>query len=178
MPSKVLTGSRAIIRIDGAIVGIFETCTYNMNIGTEPIHILGAYASQEITPTSYEAVTLSCSGFRVVGAGPYMGSPSAQKASGVTTDQAGYSDGSTLSSNTGPSVPMLQDLMSADAITITVTDRQTGAVILTAQNCIGNSYNGNHNARATSRVTINYTGTVMFDESGSQTEAQGASSLP
>ena len=149
MPAKVLTGARAKVYVDNKLVGIYETCTYNMNIGTEPIHLLGRYSPDEITPTSYEAVTVSCSGFRVVVQGPHV----------------------------LPAVPKLQDLLTLEAVTLSVVDRQSGKVILTAIGCVPNSYNGNHNARATSRVTVNYTGLRLSDESGDQDES-GAVSLP
>lgn len=148
--SKVLTGSRAKVYVNDKLVGIYETATYNMNIGTEPIHLLGRYSPSEITATSYEAITISCSGFRVVGQGPHV----------------------------LPAVPKLQDLLTLEGVTIAIVDRQTGATILTALGCVPNSYNGNHNARATSRVTINYTGLRISDESGDQDEANGATNLP
>ena len=150
MPSQVLTGARAKVYVNNQLVGIFETATYNMNIGTEPIHLLGRYSAAEITPTSYEAVTISCSGFRIVGQGPHV----------------------------LPGVPKLQDLLTLNAVTLAIVDRQSGETILTAIGCVPNSYNGNHNARATSRITINYTGLVLSDESGDQSEAQGAVDLP
>ena len=150
MPSQVLTGARAKIYVNNQLVGIYETCTYNMNIGTEPIHLLGRYSAAEITPTSYEAITISCSGFRIVGQGPHV----------------------------LPAVPKLQDLLNLNAVTVAIVDRQSGDTILTAIGCVPNSYNGNHNARATSRITINYTGLVLSDEAGDQSEAQGAVNLP
>lgn len=149
MPSKVMTGSRAKVYVNNQLVGIYETCTYNVSIGTEPIHLLGRYSPDEIAPTSYEAVTISCSGFRVVGQGPHI----------------------------LPAVPKLQDLLTLEALTLAVVDRQTGKTILTAIGCVPTGYNGNHNARATSRVSVNYTGLRISDESGSQDEG-GAVSLP
>jgi hypothetical protein len=148
--SKVMVGARAKVYVNNQLVGIYETCTYNMNIGTEPIHLLGRYSPDEITPTSYEAISISCSGFRVVGQGPHV----------------------------LPAVPKLQDLLGLEGVTLTVVDRQTSQAILTAIGCIANSYNGNHNARATSRITINYTGLRLSDESGAQDEGAGAVNLP
>ena len=156
MATKVMTGARAVVQgPNGVPIGIFESCTYNMNIGTEPIHILGRYNPAEITPTSYEAVTLSCSGFRLVGSGPH---------------DAGQ-------------VPKLGQLLKFEGITMSVVDRQTGKTILTVSGCVPNSYNGNHNSRATSRITINYTGNLMTDESpdaagSSQSETNSPTSLP
>lgn len=150
MPSKVLTGARAKVYVDNKLVGIYESANYNMNIGVEPIHLLGRYSPDEITPTSYEAVTISCSGFRIVAQGPHV----------------------------LPAVPKLQDLLNLNGVTLTVVDRQSGSTILTAIGCVPNSYNGNHNARATSRITINYTGLRLSDEAGDQDESAGAVSLP
>lgn len=149
MPSKVMVGARAKIYVDNVLVGIFESCNYNTNIGVEAIHLLGRYSPDEITPTSYEAVTLSCSGFRVVESGVHV----------------------------LPKFPKLQDLLTLEAVTIAVVDRQSKKTILTAIGCVGTSMNGNHNARATSRVTVNYTGLRISDESGAQDEGD-AVSLP
>jgi hypothetical protein len=150
MPSQVLTGARAKVYVNNQLVGIYESATYNMNIGTEPIHLLGRYSPAEITPTSYEAVTISCAGFRVVGQGPHV----------------------------LPAVPKLQDLLTLDGVTLAIVDRQSGKTILTAIGCVPNSYNGNHNSRATSKITINYTGLRLSDEAGDQDEGTGAVSLP
>lgn len=144
-----MVGARAKIFIDNVLVGIFETCSYNTNIGVEAIHLLGRFGPDEITPTSYEAVTLNCSGFRVVSSGVHV----------------------------LPKFPKLQDLLTLEAVTISVVDRQTKLTILTAIGCVGTSMNGNHNARATSRVTVNYTGLRLSDENGAQDEG-GAVSLP
>jgi hypothetical protein len=150
MSSKVLVGARTKVYVDNTLVGIFETVSYNVNIGNEPIHLLGRYSPNEITPTSYDAVTLTCGAFRVVGQGPHV----------------------------LPKFPKLQDLLNLENITLAVVDRQTGSTIMTAIGCIPTSYNGNHNARATSRVTINYTGIRLSDEAGDQDEGNGAVSLP
>jgi hypothetical protein len=149
MPTKVMVGARAKVYVDNVLVGIFENCNYNSNIGVEAIHLLGRFSPDEITPTSYEAVTLSCSGFRVVKSGVHV----------------------------LPKFPKLQDLLALEAVTITVVDRQTKETILTAIGCVGTSMNGNHNARATSRVTVNYTGLRLSDEAGAQDEGD-AVSLP
>lgn len=148
--SKVMTGARAKVFVDNALVGVFETCTYTMSIGVEPIHLLGRFSPDEITPTSAEAVTLSCGGFRVIGNGPHA----------------------------LPKAPKIQDLLTLEGVTIAVVDRQTGQAILTTIGCVVTGYNGNHNSRATSRFTINYTGLRLSDESGAQDEGAGAVSLP
>lgn len=145
--SKTLTGARAKVYVNNQLVGIFESCTWNRSYGTEAIHLLGRYSPDEIAITSSEAITLSCSGFRVVGNGVHV----------------------------LPAVPKVQDLLNFEALTITVVDRQTGSTICTVIGCVPNGDNGGVNARATSRVTVNYIGTIMSDESGDQAEGDGAS---
>jgi hypothetical protein len=147
--AKTLTGSRAVVSVDNQVVGLFESCTYGSNIGTEPIHILGRFGPDEIAPTSYEAVTINCSGFRVVDQGVHQ----------------------------LPKMPKLQDLLGLGPITISIRDRQTGELIMTAIGCIPTSYNTGVNARATSRIQVTYVGLKLTDESGDQEES-GATSLP
>ena len=69
--AKVFTGARAVVSVDGVAVGIFESCSYGANLMTEAVHILGAFVTQEIVPTSYSEVTVNCSGFRVLNNGPH-----------------------------------------------------------------------------------------------------------
>jgi hypothetical protein len=123
--------------VNGNVCGIFESVSYNLNYGTEPIHVLGKFNPVEIAVTSQEAVSLTCSGFRVVGNGPYG----------------------------SPSVPTVQQLLALSGMTITVTDRQTNNIILSVNNCIATGYSGSYNAKATSKIQINYIGTTIADES-------------
>lgn len=135
--SKVMTGARAVVSVDGNIVGLFESCSYGANISTEQIHILGRFGTVEVTPVSYEAINVQCSGFRVIGAGVH----------------------------TLPKFPKLQDLLNLGSVQITITDRQTGANIMQVDGCVPTSYNTGVNARGTSRISINYIGVRISDES-------------
>ena len=73
--AKVFHGARAKVFVKPTengtpqLVGIFDSCSYSVNIGAEAIHILGRFSPDEITQTSYEAVQVSCSGFRIIGNG-------------------------------------------------------------------------------------------------------------
>jgi len=148
--SKVLVGSRAKIFIDQVLVGIFESCNWNQNFGNEAIHILGRFSPDEIVITSAEAIPVNCSGFRVVGNGVH----------------------------TLPKVPKIQDLMNLEDMILQVIDRQTGETIFSCLGVKAVGSSGGVQARATSRVTINYMGTRMQDEDGAQDESAGAASLP
>lgn len=148
--SKVVTGARAKVYVDNQLVGIFESCTVSNSTGVEAIHILGRYSPDEIAITSKEAVNVSCSGFRVVGNGKHV----------------------------LPKVPKIQDLLAFEPFTMTVVDRQTGETMETILGCVPTTDNTNYNAKATSRVNINYMGIRASDESGPQDESGGAASLP
>jgi len=145
--AKVFTGARAKVYVDNVLVGLFDSCTYAVNIGAEPIHILGRYSPAEITQTSYEAVTVNCSGFRVIGNGGHV----------------------------LPKVPQLQDLLNFEYVTLSMIDRQAtdNQPILTVQNCIPINYSTGANAKATSRIQVTYLGTHASDEAGDQDEGDG-----
>jgi hypothetical protein len=144
--SKVVTGARAKVYVNNHLVGIFDSCTVSQSLGTEPIFILGRYSPDEITITSSEAVNVSCSGFRVVGAGVH----------------------------TLPAVPLVSDLLLFDPFTITVVDRQTGETLETILGCVPGSNNTNYNAKATSKVNITYTGTIAYNEDANDSDPGNA----
>jgi len=152
--AKVMTGARAKVFVENVLVGIFDSCSYAVNIGAEAIHILGRYSAAEITQTSYEAVTVNCSGFRIIGNGGHV----------------------------LPKVPKLQDLLNLEGVTLAMVDRDTtsaagGEPIMVVQNCLPISYSTGANAKSTSRIQITYLGTHASDESGAQDEG-GAVNLP
>ena len=150
MAQKTMTGARAKVRVDGEIVGIFDSCQYGANIGTEPIHILGRYSPDEISINSYEAVQVACSGFRIVDQGVHV----------------------------LPAAPKLQDLLLFETVQLEVEDRQTGANIMIVKNCVPSNWGEAQQAKGTTRFNITYIGTVLSDESGDQEESDGATSLP
>lgn len=133
---KVLTGNRSKVYINGELVGIFDSCTVSGTIATEPVFILGRSSAAEIAVTAADVVNVSCSGFRVVGAGVH----------------------------TLPAVPLVQDLINLDPFTIVVVDRQTGETLETILNCVPVNHSANYNARATSKVNITYMGTIAYNE--------------
>lgn len=152
---KTMTGARAKVFVDDVLVGLFDSCSYAVNVGAEPIHILGRYSASEIAQTSYEAVTVNCSGFRLVGNGGHL----------------------------LPKMPQLQDLLQLEGIRISITDRQSNEKgspqeIMNVINCVPISYSTGYQARATSRIQITYLGTIASDESGEQVESPNAADLP
>jgi len=151
MANKVITGARAIVNVNGVAVGIFESISVSNSTGTEPIHILGRYTPAEIAINSQEAVNISCSGFRVVGQGKHV----------------------------LPKSPKIGDLLNFEPFTITVVDRQSNEIIESITQCVPSTNNTNYNAKATSRISINYIGIISTDESSvGDGEGAGASDLP
>ena len=149
MVQNTMTGSRAIIKVDGETVGIFDSCQYGAAIGTEAIHTLGRHSANEIAITSYEAVQVSCSGFRVIGQGVH----------------------------TLPNAPKLSDLLKFTRVQITIEDRQTGALIMKVTECVPNNWSESQQAKGATRLNISYLGLVLSDEDGDQGEAE-AVTLP
>jgi len=148
--SNTMTGARARVKVAGQYIGVFDSCSYGGNIGTEPIHTLGRYSPAEISVTSYEAVSVSCSGFRIIDQGVH----------------------------TLPAAPKLQDLLNFESIQLEVEDRKTGKTIAIVKNCVPSNWGENQQAKGTTRFNITYVGTVLSDESGDQDESSGASTFP
>lgn len=154
--SKVLTGGRSVVSIDGGngpvVIGIFDSCTISESITSEDIHLLGRYSPDEITLVSYNAVTVQCSGFRVYGFGV--------KALGK--------------------FPTLNSLLGLGPVTITVADREnpTGAAMATIIGCLPDTNSNQFQSRATSKINITYKGLAVTDESDPSDAESGAVSLP
>lgn len=145
-----MTGARAIVKVEGTVVGIFDSCQYGANLGTEAIHTLGRYSANEIAITSYEAIQVACSGFRIINQGVHE----------------------------LPAAPKLQDLLAFENVQLEVEDRKTGEGIMTVKDCVPSNWGEAQQAKGTTRFNITYIGTVLSDESGDQTESQNATNLP
>lgn len=150
MAQKTMTGARAIVKVDQEVVGVFDSCQYGANIGTEPIHTLGRYSANEISVTSYEAIQVSCSGFRIVDQGFHV----------------------------LPKAPKLQDLLRLETVQLEVEDRQSGKNVMVVKNCVAQSWSEAQQAKGSTRFNITYLGTVLSDESGDQEESDDFTSLP
>lgn len=151
MSAKTMNGARFKLYVKNVLCGIFDSCSYAINVGAEPVHLLGRFGPAEIVPTSYEAVTVNCSGFRLIGNGAHI----------------------------LPAMPRLQDLLNLEDVQLVGVDRQdtTNKPILTVDGCIAINHSGGYNAKATSRIQVTYLGIKASDESGEQSEV-GAVELP
>lgn len=149
--AKTMHGARAqvgIVQPDGRmeIIGIFNNVSYGVRYDATPIHVLGRFSAAEIVLSGMEAINISASGFRVVDNGPYRVA----------------------------SVPMLQELLHHEDITITLYDRQTEKEIMTVVGVRPVGYNTSVAARGLQDLSVEFMGLRLSDESGGQDESPGA----
>jgi hypothetical protein len=159
---KIVTGARCLVGIadptggTSTVVGVFDNFSYGLQYTVQPAYVLGAFAPAELGFTDQQPVNCTASGWRVVGSGPF-------------TTQGGK-------------VPMLQDLLTSDYITLTVVDRQTGKTIATIHSVRCTGFSTAIQARHLESMTVNYMGILLDDETtealGENTEAVGAGALP
>ena len=148
--ANVMHGARAIIKIDGKKVGIFNSCSWGLQLDQQPVYTLGRFSPAEIVTTGQEAIGVTATGFRILDRGPHV--------------VAG--------------LPELQELLTDEGIaSITVEDRQSGKNIMHVENVKVQGYSTGVNARGVQEVTVNFIGTVVSDESITNAEATGASDL-
>lgn len=157
---KTVSGARAKVSIIDAngprVVGIFANVSYNLTYDAQPAYILGRYSATEIDYTAVDIVHITASGWRVVGHGWHKGG----------------------------ALPKVEDLMFAEYITMTVTDRQTEAtksgnpVMATIKNVRPTSASGGFAARQLSESTYTYVGILVDDEDTVNDEGVGAVNLP
>jgi len=154
--AKTMTGARAQVLIvdpntgEGKVVGIFNNISYGLVYGAEAISILGRYSPAEIVYTSQEAVSISASGWRVIGAGPH----------------------------TTAKVPKLADLLRHEYIELAIFDRDTQKRVAKIHSVRPTSYNTALVNRQPEEVSITFMGLLVDDEDTENSELPGASDLP
>jgi hypothetical protein len=146
---QVMSGARAQLIVNGRIVGLFTNCSWGVSYDAIPNYILGRFSPAEITYAGQEAISVQATGFRVVNNGAYVAA----------------------------ALPMLQDLLTVEDISLSIYDRLTGLNIMTVVGVRPVSYSTDVAARAVSSFSVNFLGLSSEDESGPQGEASGASTL-
>jgi hypothetical protein len=142
--SKSMSGARARLMVDGKIVGTYASCDYGLEIGLTDIYTLGKYGAQEIAIHDVSTVTVSVSGFRVIG--------------------------ESSSPHGDSKVPKLQDLLNAEDISLAIFDRKDNTQIMFVIGARPASYNQNHASRSISGMNLTFRGLTISDESGDQEE--------
>ncbi len=151
---QVMHGSRAILRVNGKAVGVFNNVSYQLNYDTSPVFILGRFNPVEIVITGQEPVSVTASGWRVVGYGPFV---------------AG-------------AMPHLGDLLNNQGpITLAIYDRQAAAdasPILEVVGCVAHGFSSSSAAKSIQEMTVNFTGIALRDESAPEDDDGTAASFP
>jgi hypothetical protein len=136
--SRILTGPRAKVLINGKLVGLFTNVTWSIRQEKIPTHIIGRFNPAEIVPVSQDAVQLSLTGYRVIDGGPY-------KVMNAT---------------------LLKNLLNEEDFSLAILDRQTGKSIFSVVGCRVLGWSSGVNARAISDIRIDVMGIRAEDEYG------------
>lgn len=140
--AKALVGARCKVYVNGVLSGIFTNVSYGQAFGTQPIYILGRANCAEIPYTDMDIVTVTLSGFRVMGNGPHATA----------------------------SVPKLQDILQHEDIVLSIIDRQasdpTMANVMTVTGARPVGFDSTSSARGINDLTVRMQGTILHDESG------------
>ena len=157
MPPKVMNGARAKLSIIDPntntvqVVGIFNSVSLALQYSTQPVFILGRYSTAEIDYTGMEPVSVTASGWRVVGSGAHAAAK----------------------------VPKLQDLLQHEYLQLQIIDRQTGQTVAKVTNVRPTGYSTTIDARNLEQLTVTFVGILLDDESQPQmAEAAGSTNLP
>lgn len=136
--SKIMTGARALLFINGKEIGIFSECSWSYRLDISPAYILGRYSVAETTYTGSDPVSLECAGFR-----PFDGQ--------VNLGPHQIVNGTSL-------VPLLNELSSYGNIDIEVFDRQTQQSVMKVVECKPTGYSTSLRARDQETLSIGFMG--------------------
>ena len=163
--SSVMQGARAKVSVNGVLVGVFNQVNWGKSLDNTPIFVLGRDSATEIALTGQDPISISCTGWRSV-ADP--NNPGSVYTGPYAPGQTDNSPGSSLG------MPKLQDMLTAPDLVLTILDRKTDQVIMTAINAKCISYSTGLSARGVMELSVTYMATTEWDESGPQSESQGA----
>lgn len=156
MPPKVVSGARAKVWLtdkntgETFLVGIWSSFGYSVQYDVQAAFILGRFSAAELSTTGVEPVSITASGWRVVGAGPY------KKARLMN----------------------VKDLLTQEYIQLEVIDRQTGLTIASIENCLPTGTSSTLTSKVLTESTNTYMGLLFSDEDTESVEAASASDLP
>jgi hypothetical protein len=135
--SQVMTGAKAIFRINGTQIAYASSVTFNENIQLEEVNTLDRIDVVEYAEVGYR-VDLSCQTFRVA--------EQSVKQLGIMSK--------------------LNQILSQGEMTAEVIDRTTGAIILLMEGVKLESRQTSVDARGIMNETWNFKGRVSSDEAG------------
>jgi len=135
--SIVMTGAKAIFRLNGTQIAYASNVSYNENVQLEEVNVLDKMETAELAEVGYR-VDLSCQTFRV---------------QNQSIKQLGL-------------MPKLESLLTGGDLTAEVVDRVTGAVVLLMQGVKLESRQTTVDARGLMTETWNFRGIKSSDEAG------------
>lgn len=152
--TKTIHGGRCYVYVDGdgaqpEAIAIFENVSVSVDYGVQVPFVIGKHSGGEVVLTHLNPVSISLSGPRLFGVGPYS-------ASGGMT--------------------ILNDMVTNQReLTIRVVDRQNagGLSVITVSQVKIHRHNFNVSARDLSRLSLEGTGLTFSDESGAQADPAG-----
>lgn len=155
MPAKVMHGARAQVFIADPntkpeLIGIFNSVGWGLTYEVAPVFLLGRHGPEELVYTAQDPITVTCGGFKVVGAGAHRLAK----------------------------VPNVKDLLTHEYIQLSIKDRLTGRDICTIKSVRPVSYATTLNARNLEEITITYQGLLVDDEDTQLVERADATKLP
>lgn len=159
--SNIFSGARAKVGMYNPqtgltqIIGSFSNVSYSWMYSTQSAPILGRFTVAEIDYVDAQEVTVTASGWRSIGHGPHV--------------VAG--------------LPKLQELLTADYITLVVLDRQaevTGGQprVFRLDNVRTVGYSTGSAVKQLSEITVTFIGITASDESVTNAEDATATQLP
>jgi len=134
--SVVMTGAKAIFRLNGVQVAYASQVTFNESIQLEEINVLDQLENKELAEVGYR-VDLSCQTFRVAN---------------QSVKQLGF-------------MPNLADILTQGELTAEVVDRVTSAVLLLMEGVKLESRQTSVDARGVMTESWNFRGRKSSDES-------------
>lgn len=154
---KVMTGARAILRINGKVVAFATNVGYRIAIPHGAVNVLGRYSVARHEPLGLD-VTVTCGTMRFTGAGGTGNSPA--------------------TANNGI-FPRVQDIISKDELQIEVLDRATDEVILLVNRARMTERSGTMGSRDMLSEAWNFVGVIAEDsDSGPQSESSSPGTTP
>jgi hypothetical protein len=150
--SKIMHGARAVVSLRGTKIGIFTNVSYGMQYDIQPAFILGRFSPAELAYTAAEPINISATGWRVLDNGPFSAS--------------------------GGSMPLLQDLLTAEDMTFAIYDRQEDKAIMTVVGCRHQGFSTSIAPRALEEMTLNFMGLRLSDETATNAESDTSMDLP
>jgi hypothetical protein len=159
--SQVFHGARAKLGIyDPAtgqtrIIGLFNNVSFGLTYEVQEAYLIGKHGPAAITYVAQNPVNISASGYRVIEHGPHI--------------EAG--------------LPRLQDLLLHEYLELSILDRQSEALgkdgrVYKFHQVRPTGYSTTISARQQTELSMTFVGMLVDDESVTNTERPGATSLP